>query len=275
MNASELYRAGKLQDAVEAQIKEVKANPADQGKRLFLFELLAFAGDLDRAKRQIEAVQYQEPELIASVTGYRRLLDSEQARRQLFADGVVPRFFGEQPEHVQFRLQTVQLLREKRPGEAAQFLAKAHDAAPAVKGELNGKKIDTLRDADDLFGTVLEVMAQGGYYWVPLEQVESVTTNPPRFPRDLLWMPARLELQDGSGGNVFLPVLYPGSHESSDDQIRLGRMTDWKTLENGPTLGVGTHLFLVGEEALSLPEWRQLEVEGRQGEQKPAPAGAP
>ena len=42
MNASELYKAGKLQEAVDAQIKEVKASPADQSKRLFLFELLAF-----------------------------------------------------------------------------------------------------------------------------------------------------------------------------------------------------------------------------------------
>src|SRR5262249_11128351 len=164
-------------------------------KRLFLFELLAFAGDLDRAKRQIEAVQYQEPELIASVTGYRRLLDSEQARRQLFAEGVVPRFFGEQPQHVQLRLEAIQLLREKAPAEAAQYLAKAHEAATPIKGELNGKKFDDLRDGDDLFGPVLEVMAQGGYYWVPLEQVESVTTNAPRFPRDLLWLAARLELR--------------------------------------------------------------------------------
>ncbi len=49
MNATELYRAGKLQEAITAQVAEVKANPTDQGKRLFLFELLVFAGDLDRA----------------------------------------------------------------------------------------------------------------------------------------------------------------------------------------------------------------------------------
>ena len=60
--------------------------------------------------------------------------------------------------------------------------------------------------------------------------------NPPRFPRDLLYVPARLELAD-EAGEVFLPALYPGSHEHADDQVRLGRMTDWKALEGGPTLG--------------------------------------
>src|SRR3954470_16505756 len=60
LSASELYKAGKLEQAIEAQVKEVRAQPADHGKRIFLFELLAFAGDLDRARRQVDAVQYDD-----------------------------------------------------------------------------------------------------------------------------------------------------------------------------------------------------------------------
>ena len=44
MNAGELYKAGRLGEAIEAQVQEVKASPLDQSKRLFLFELLAFSG---------------------------------------------------------------------------------------------------------------------------------------------------------------------------------------------------------------------------------------
>ena len=84
-----------------------------------------------------------------------------------------------------------------------------------------------------------------------------------------------LELQDGSGGNVFLPVLYPGSYESPDEEIRLGRKTDWNAPENGPTLGVGMHLFLVGEDAVSLPEWRQLMIEGSGDADKPSEPAQP
>jgi type VI secretion system protein ImpE len=54
MNASELFKTGMLSDAIAAQVQEVKSHPADHGRRLFLFELLAFAGDLDRARKQIE-----------------------------------------------------------------------------------------------------------------------------------------------------------------------------------------------------------------------------
>ena len=83
MNATELFKAGSLKEAIEAQTQEVKANPTDPGRRLFLFELLAFAGDLDRARRQIEAVRYDEPERDTAVQRYRRLLDSEAARRHV------------------------------------------------------------------------------------------------------------------------------------------------------------------------------------------------
>jgi type VI secretion system protein ImpE len=260
MNASELFKAGRLQEATDAQVAAVKANPADHGKRLFLFELLAFAGDLDRARRQIDAVTYTEPELVAAVLAYKTLLDSEQARRRLFKDGVPPKFFGEAPEHVHWRLEALTRLREGRSQEAGQCLEKAAEATRAVKGRLNGKPFTSLRDCDDVLAGVLEVMAQGAYYWVPLEQVETLAISAPKFPRDLLWAPARLVLTESSG-NVFLPALYPGSHEHADDQIKLGRATDWKGTEGGPIQGVGARMFLVDDDALGLLEWRQLEVE--------------
>jgi type VI secretion system protein ImpE len=260
MNTSELFRVGKLQEAIAAQVQEVKAHPGDQGKRLFLFELLAFAGDLDRARRQIDAVRYDEPELVAAALGYKNLLDSEQARRRLFKDGVPPKFFGAAPEHVHWRLEAVNRLREGRPQEARQCLEKAAEATPPVRGRLNDRPFASLCDCDDVLAGVLEVMAQGAYYWLPLEQVETLALNAPRFPRDLLWAPARLELAD-SGGNVFLPALYPGSHEHPDDSIKLGRATDWKEVPGGPVQGVGTHIFLVDDAAVSLLEWRKLEVE--------------
>jgi type VI secretion system protein ImpE len=191
---------------------------------------------------------------------YRTLLDAEQARRRLFSEGVSPQFFAEEPpEHVRLRLEAVQCLRNKQPAEARNLLERAN-STPPFKGELNGKAFDLLRDADDLFGGVLEVMTQGKYYWVPLEQLETLTIKSPQFPRDLLWLPAHLSLRDGAAGPVFLPTLYPGSHEHGDNQVKLGRLTDWKSPDSGPTLGVGLHTFLVDDDGLTLLEWRQLTV---------------
>jgi type VI secretion system protein ImpE len=260
MNASTLYKAGQLQAAIDEQIKEVKAAPADKAKRLFLFELLAFAGDLDRARRQIEAVTYEELELEAQVLDYKKLLDAEQRRRQLFSDGLKPEFFTEPPAHVQLRLEAVNHLRANNQTEAAALLEQAHAQCPPLKGQLNDKPFEALRDCDDLFADVLEVLARGTYFWVPLEQVARLTMNPPKFPRDLLWVSGRLEMTDSAAGNVFFPALYPRSHEHPDNQIKLGRMTDWQGPDSGPVLGVGLRTFLAGDDPFTLLQWRQLEI---------------
>lgn len=256
MDASELFRAGRLDEALEAQLQAVKANPADQGKRLFLFELAAFAGDLDRARRQLEALKYDQPELENAAASYRKLLDAEQARRRCFTEGLAPRLLGDPPDHVRLRVAAVLRLREDRPGEAAELLERANADARPVSGTLNGRPFESLRDADDLFAGILEVMAHGLYFWVALEQVVHLASNPPRYPRDLLYLPARLELE-GEAGDVFLPSLYPMSHEHPDPQVKLGRATDWKAFEDGPTLGRGLHTYLVDEDAVSLLEWRE------------------
>jgi type VI secretion system protein ImpE len=260
MTATESFKAGRLQEAITAQIQEVKTHPADHAKRLFLFELLAFAGDLDRAKRQIDAIEYDELELEAAALAYRKLIESEQARRKLFSEGLSPQFLLDPPEHLKMRLEAVDRLREKHPAEAAESLARAGEAAPTVHGLLNSKPFESLRDCDDLFGTVLEVMSQGKYFWVPLEQIDNLSMNAPKFPRDLIWMPAHLEMREGPAGDVFLPALYPGSHEHAEDRIKLGRATDWKGAEGGPVLGVGLRTFLVGEDAVTLLEWRELQI---------------
>jgi len=269
MNASELYKAGRLNEAIEAQVREVKASPADQSKRLFLFELLFFAGDLDRARRQIEAIIYDDRDLQLAVMSYRSLIDAELSRRRLFSDGLAPSFFGPPSEHLRLRLEAVNRLREGYDAEAAEALARADAATPTIRGRLNDVAFESLRDADDLLGGVLEVMAMGRYYWVGLDQVVTVAMNPPQFPRDLLFIPARLELTE-QAGDVFLPALYPNSHRHVDDQVKLGRMTDWESRDVGPTLGAGLHVFLRDDEPVSLLEWREFHAH-----QEPAAPASP
>lgn len=268
MSADELFKAGRLREAIEAQTLEVKAHPADTAKRLFLFELLAFEGDLDRARKQNDALRFDQPELQAAVLTYRGLLDAEARRRELFLGGSPPpQFLVDPPAHVQLRLEAVARLQAGDSAGAAALLEKANADAPSVRGSLNGQPIELLRDVDDLFGTVLEVMARGSYFWVPLEQVERLTMGAPRFPRDLLWIPARLELEAASG-DVFVPTLYPSSHAHPDELVRLGRKTDWHAEETGPTLGSGLRTFLVGDDPIGILEWREWIVEP-----EPAPPG--
>ena len=78
MDAHQLFKSGNLAEAIDAQIAVVKSNPTDQGARLFLFELIAFTGDHDRAQRQLDAIKYEEPDLVAALVDYRRVLDAER-----------------------------------------------------------------------------------------------------------------------------------------------------------------------------------------------------
>jgi type VI secretion system protein ImpE len=262
MNAGALYKAGQLQQAIDAQVQEVKKNPADPDRRVFLFELLVFAGDLDRARRQLDAVNYGQMDRDQAVLTYRLALAAEQARRQFFREGGSPKFLSDPPEHAKLRLEAADRLREQHWAEAADLLTRADEARPPVQGLLNGKPFTSLRDADDLFASVLEVLFQGSYGWVPFEQIESVALKTPQFPRDLLWFPARLQMRDGTKGDVFLPAIYPGSHEHPDDLIKLGRTVDWPEKESGTVLGVGARLFLVGDDDVPLLDWRELQILG-------------
>lgn len=261
MNATELFKAGRLSEAVAAQVKDVKERPADQARRLFLFELLAFNGELERARKQSEVLIYDDPAQQNALAVLRRLLDSEEQRRKVYREGVSPEFFGEPPEHLKLRLEALGHLRLGRAAEAAELVARANEAFPEVRGTLNGKPFEGLRDGDDVLAGVLEVMANGRYYWVGLEQVTSLAANAPRFPRDLLYFPARLGMGEATG-EVFVPVLYHGSHEHPDEQVRLGRLTHWRDAADGLTLGEGARDFLVGDDVIGLLEWRELVCDG-------------
>ena len=257
-----LLECHQLQETIDSQVQQVKDDPVDQGKRLFLFELLCFAGEWDRAKRQLAAVRYDDPERDLTVATYRRLVDAQQARHEILRGSRRPEFLGTPSEHAHVRLEALDALLQGRQAEAADLLRGVDANGPAVQGQLNGARFELLRDCDDLFGTTLEAISLSGqYYWIPLEHVAAMEVSPPEQLRDLLWLPARLEIRGGPDGHVFLPTLYPGSHEHHDDRVRLGRMTDWVAEPDGPVRGQGLRTFLIDEEAVTLPEWRTLVVD--------------
>jgi len=56
MTARELYQAGKLDAATQALMAELRDNPGDAKRRTFLFELLCFAGEYDRAEKHLNVL---------------------------------------------------------------------------------------------------------------------------------------------------------------------------------------------------------------------------
>jgi type VI secretion system protein ImpE len=258
MNATDFYKAGRLQAAIDEQLLAVKANPTDLGKRMFLFELSAFAGDWERAKRQIDAMQSPDPAMLRTIVNYKACLECEDHRRKVFQEGIMPNFLVDPPEWLYFRLEAIKLMKAGELTQAREVLEKCDAEAPPPSLSWNGQEAATIRDCDDIYGPILEVYANGGYFWLPLEQVDGITANPPKAPRDLIWFPAKVSVKGGPVGDAFLPVLYPQSYAADKDLVKLGRETEWNAAEGAPVRGVGLRLFLVGEEAIPTPELRQL-----------------
>ena len=61
MNAKELLGAGKVRDAESALNAYLRNNPADAGQRTFLFELLCFSGQYDRAEKHLGVLAKEGP----------------------------------------------------------------------------------------------------------------------------------------------------------------------------------------------------------------------
>ena len=93
--AKELLDAGKLAGAIEAATAEVKANPTDVPRRTILFELLCFAGEWDRAEKQIDVIGQQSMQSAMAVQVYRANIQAERSRERLFDAGVAPHFLTE------------------------------------------------------------------------------------------------------------------------------------------------------------------------------------
>ncbi len=248
MTASELYRAGQLDDAIAAAIQEVKDYPAERSRRTLLFALLCFAGDYERARKQLTAIDAQTTQ--SDAPAYLNLLKAEETRRQVLENALRPKFFVDPPARLELSLQAICRLKEGNGSEAKTLLDRSDEERPAVAGSLNGEAFDDFADADDVTRSFLEVFVGSDYFWAPFEQLQSlqVVLPDPVRPRDLLWAPCQLFLRDGCAQRGFTPVLYADSRRSNDDSLRLGQGTSFEEMDGGVCRGFGRKQFVAGEQ---------------------------
>ncbi|MBV9785734.1 MAG: tetratricopeptide repeat protein [Acidisphaera sp.] len=258
-SAGELFRAGKLQPAIEAANAAVKKAPGDLAARVLLAEMLLFAGNLERADVILDAAAQADPSATVVVAEFRQLLRADMARRQLRRDGRLPEFLGEPTPAQKALLAAFVSLKAGDPAGAAQHAAEAEALRPRVAGRHGDAAFDDLRDADDLCAGLLEVLTTTGkYYWVPTERVESIAFHAPKRPRDLAWRRASIEVNAGPDGEVYIPAMYGTDDPGTTDELRLGRATDWRQEGAGPVRGIGQRTFLVGEDAIGIMDLTTL-----------------
>lgn len=257
-DATAHFQAGRLADAVTAALAEVKANPGDTARRVFLAELLCFTGEFERADRQLDVIGDQDPGAALGLALFRQLIRAAQARSEYFSAGRVPEFLSPPEAHLQTLLEAGIALREGREDAAARLAAEAEAARPPCPGRLDDTEFDDFRDVDDMVAPVFEVLTSTGkYYWVPAERVIDAEFHPPQRSRDLLWRRVTMTVNDGPEGDVYLPVVYatPGGVE---DAARLGRVTEWIGGDGSPARGVGQKCWLAGETAVPILQARHF-----------------
>src|SRR5438132_1529567 len=118
MKAKDLFDAGRLAAAIEQLSQDVRAHPADIGMRTFLFEALCFAGDYQRAGRQLEVLQQLNPQLETGIAFYRDVLAAEKMRLAVAAEDQLPVFLLKPPAFASLYLAALHRLREGQAADA-------------------------------------------------------------------------------------------------------------------------------------------------------------
>ncbi|MFQ3592437.1 MAG: type VI secretion system accessory protein TagJ [Gemmataceae bacterium] len=260
-----LYRSGQLSEAILAATNEVRAKPTDVPARLFLGELLLFAGELERADRQLDVISSQgcDPQMGLAIAMYRQLIRAEQARQAFFTEGAMPEFLDAPDERMKLVLRASIALREQQYSEARDLLTQAESHYPALRGRCNGVAFEGIRDTDDLTATFFEVVAPNGkYFWLPMEHVVSIEFKPPQRARDLVWRRGKLTTRNGLETEAFFPAIYAGSFRESEPKLALGQLTDWRVeAEGAPVRGMGQRTLLVGDDGQAFWDLQTLIID--------------
>jgi type VI secretion system protein ImpE len=229
MTAKELLVAGRVRDAESALNAHLRNNPADAGQRTFLFELLCFSGQYDRAEKHLGVLAKGNSEAEMGAVLYYSALHAEKTRHSMFQKQEYP----------------------KEP------------APPSPPGKLNGKPFTSISDADPEIGARLELYAAGAYLWIPFQHIASVQMEAPKCLRDTLWASAFVmtgpEFKGTDIGQAILPAVYPFSWKSDDESLWLGHATEWVRDDEGNEFPVGQKMYIVDDEEVPLLEIRSLE----------------
>ena len=256
--SAERLRAGDPVGARDLLLKEVTAAPGDARLRVFLFQLSCILGDWKRAESQLATAAQLDESAKAMEETYRRLLAAEAERRRVFAGEARPTIFGKPEPWVADFVEALRLEAEGASEAAERLREAARDKARAQAGDIDGAAFQWIADADSRLGPLLEVIANGGYYWLPFENLRALAVEAPGDLRDFAWIPARLTFANGGESVAFIPSRYPGSEASADADIRLARKTEWRERPGGAYIGAGQRILATDAADYALLDVRQV-----------------
>jgi type VI secretion system protein ImpE len=256
-SVAELSLKGGDPAAALAHLQEqVRAKPSDFKLRIFLFQLLCVLGQWERALNQLDVASNLDPTAIAMGQMYGDAIRCEAIRADVFAGKKSPMVFGQPDQWLALLIES--LLVGGQSERSNELRARAFDEAPATEGTIDDKPFAWIADADSRLGPVLEAVINGRYYWVPFSRLLKIELEPPEDLRDVVWMPARLEFENGGAQVALIPTRYVGSQSSGDGLIVLARKTEWEEIGPDAHCGLGQRIIATDTDEVPLMEVRTI-----------------
>jgi len=256
--AEATLKAGDPSAALQQLQEAVRAHPADARLRIFLFQLLCVLGQWERALNQLKVASGLDASAIPMAQTYGEAVRCEAIRRQVFAGKTSPMIFGEPEQWLALLIESLLVDGRGNGAQSESLRLRAFDEAEASSGSVDGRPFEWLSDADSRLGPVLEAVINARYYWVPYARLAKITIEAPTDLRDVVWMPAHLEFENGGESVALIPTRYPGSEKSEDGAILLSRKTTWDEVMPGRHHGLGQRLLATDSGDVPLMDVREI-----------------
>jgi type VI secretion system protein ImpE len=245
--------------AALAQLQDqVRARPDDPKLRTFLFQLLCVVGKWDRALNQLNVAADLDKAALPMKQTYGDAVRCEAIRSGVFAGRTSPMIFGEPDQWLALLIESLLVAGRGEPARSQELRARAFEDAPATAGTVDGRAFSWIADADSRIGPVLEAIINGRYYWVPFARLVKIDIEAPEDLRDMVWMPAHLQFENGGESVALLPTRYPGSEASGDGLIALARKTVWEEIAPDTFRGLGQRVLATDGDEIPLMDVRSI-----------------
>lgn len=228
-------------------VETLRSRPDDQQARMYLFQLLCIGHEWAHARAQLRVLEAQSPEARVLSVAYGQAIDAMLNREVALAERHT------MPLHVAAEGWVRDFLEAPDMGRRTEALA----AAPDTPGEVDGRAFERIFDGDLRFGPMIEAIVAGRWGLIPFAAIESIVSAGPVDLRDLVWLPAEIQLRHGPRLAGLLPATYPDAPEAGDAH-RLARRTDWLDADGG-VRGIGQRVWTLSDDTdVSLLDFRHL-----------------
>jgi len=258
--AEQHLKSGDPAAALARLQEDVRARPSDAKLRVFLFQLLCVLGQWERALNQLKVASELEPLALPMAQMYGDAVRCEAIRAEVFEGRKSPMILGEPDQWLALLIESRLRAGRGESSQSEELRQRAFEEAPVSSGAIDGRPFDWISDADSRLGPVMEAIINGRYYWVPFSRVSKVALEAPVDLRDLVWMPAHLDFENGGESLALIPTRYAGSESSTDGAIALARKTEWEAIGEEIYRGLGQRILATDDGETPILEIRTITV---------------